>query len=72
MLEDRDGAWTLLREAEEVVRQAGVTRADQFNLLDLAVYKISVARMLGDFGTAVEFARLVDPSRIKLPERRAR
>ncbi|MCT2281251.1 hypothetical protein M3G91_26965, partial [Micromonospora chalcea] len=41
-------------------------------LLDLAVYKISVSRVLGDYGTAVDYARQVDPARIVMPERRAR
>lgn len=71
MRDDRDTAWTLLREAEDAARRAG-TAADRFNPLDLAVYKISVARVLGDYGTAVAHARQVDPTRITAPERRAR
>jgi hypothetical protein len=35
-------------------------------------YKISVSRVLGDYGTPVDYARLVDPARIVSPERRAR
>lgn len=72
MREDRDGAWDLLNEAEDAARRTGATKAGQFNMLDLAVYKISVSRVLGDYGTAVEYARLIDPSKIISLERRAR
>ncbi|WP_431947582.1 helix-turn-helix domain-containing protein [Micromonospora marina] len=72
MHDDRDTAWTLLGEAETAARRTGDTKAGQFNLLDLAVYKISVSRVLGDYGTAVDYARQVDPARIVMPERRAR
>lgn len=69
--DDRDSAHTLLNEAEAAHRQdpAG---SGHFTALDLAVYKISVARTLGDYGAAVEYARLIDPTRITSPERRAR
>lgn len=70
--DDRDGAWTLLGEAEDAVQRVSATKNERFNLLELAVYKISVSRVLGDFGTAVDYARLVDPTRITSPERRAR
>ncbi|MFV2104076.1 helix-turn-helix domain-containing protein [Micromonospora sp. LOL_024] len=72
MRDDRDGAWTLLGEAEDAARRASGIKDDRFNMLDLAVYKISVSRVLGDYGTAVDYARLVDPARIISPERRAR
>ncbi|MCW6005398.1 helix-turn-helix domain-containing protein [Micromonospora sp. CPCC 205371] len=71
MRDDRDTAWTLLGEADDAARRAG-TGAERFNALDLAVYKISVARVLGDYGTAVDYARQVDPAHITAPERRAR
>jgi len=70
--DDRETAWALLGEAEDAARRAGGTKADRFNMLELAVYKISVSRVLGDYGSAVEYARLVDPARIVSPERRAR
>ncbi|MFD0818525.1 hypothetical protein ACFQ0D_09420 [Micromonospora zhanjiangensis] len=72
MRDDRDEAWTLLGEAEDAAGRAGAAGLDRFGSLDLAVYKISVARVLGDYGTAVDFARQVDPRRIEAPERRAR
>ncbi|WP_410810742.1 hypothetical protein [Micromonospora sp. 067-2] len=64
MRDDRDSAWTLLGEAEDAARRAGDAKSERFNMLELAVYKISVSRVLGDYGTAVDFARLVDPARI--------
>ncbi|MFB9240001.1 helix-turn-helix domain-containing protein [Plantactinospora siamensis] len=70
--DDRETAWTLLGEAEDAARRVGGTNADRFNMLELAVYKVSVSRVLGDYGSAVDYARLVDPTRIVSPERRAR
>jgi len=70
--DDRDTAWSLLSEAEDAARRSDAADADRFNPLDLAVYKISVARVFGDYGTAVDYARQVDPTRITAPERRAR
>lgn len=72
MRDDRDTAWTLLGEAEDSARRTAGVESDRFNPLDLAVYKISVARVLGDYGAAVDYARQVDPARITTPERRAR
>jgi hypothetical protein len=72
MCDDRDRAWTLLGEAEDAARRAGGADVDRFSPLDLAVYKISVARVLGDYGAAVDYARQVAPTRITAPERRAR
>jgi transcriptional regulator with XRE-family HTH domain len=72
MHDDRDTAWTLLNEAEDAARRISPTPAERFNVLELAVYKISVSRMLGDYGAAVDYARQVDPARITSPERRAR
>lgn len=70
--DDRDTAWTLLGAAEDAARRVEGARSERFNMLELAVYKISVARVLGDYGTAVDYARLVDPTQIAAPERRAR
>lgn len=72
MRDDRDAAWTLLGEAESAARRIGAAKAERFSMLELAVYKISVSRVLGDYGTAVDYSRLVDPARITSPERRAR
>lgn len=70
--DDRDTAWTLLSEAENAARRIGAAKAERFSMLELAVYKISISRVLGDYGTAVDYSRLVDPARITSPERRAR
>ncbi|MGW1340342.1 helix-turn-helix domain-containing protein [Kribbella sp. NPDC002412] len=72
LCDDRDTAWTLLTETEDAARRVGATHDERFNPLELAVYKISVSRVLGDFGIAIDYARLVDPTRIASPERRAR
>jgi hypothetical protein len=61
----RDTAWTLLGEAEHPARDAG--QAARFNSTEIAVYHISVARKLGDYGAAVDFARKVDPEPSPVP-----
>jgi hypothetical protein len=71
MRDDRDTAWTLLGEADDATRRARHT-VGPLNTLDVAVYKISVARVLGDYGSAVDYAHQVDPTQITAPERRAR
>jgi transcriptional regulator with XRE-family HTH domain len=68
--DDRDTAWTLLNEAEQPARRAGAS--SRFNSTEIAVYRISVARKLGDYGAAVDFARKVNPRSITDAERRAR
>jgi hypothetical protein len=70
--DDRESAWALLGQAEDAVQRVSTTKNERFSSLELAVYKISVSRVLGDFGAAVDYARLVDPTRISSPERRAR
>lgn len=67
--DQRDSAWTLLTEAENATNRTG---SSPETALELAVYRVSVARVLGDFGSAVDHASRVDPARIRLPERRAR
>jgi hypothetical protein len=68
--DDHDTAWTLLTEADTAARAAGGEA--RFNPTEIAVYRISIARKLGDYGAAVNHARAVDPARITAPERRAR
>ncbi|MFD6563878.1 helix-turn-helix domain-containing protein [Micromonospora profundi] len=70
-LSDRRGtAWDLLAEADETSRRAGAGNC--FAGVDVALYKISVARRLGDFGAAVQYARALRPERLGSVERRAR
>ena len=70
--DDRDTAQTLLHEAETAHRAERTSDGRQFSHLDLAVYKIGVARALGDYGAAVQYAQLIDPAQITSPARRAR
>jgi hypothetical protein len=69
MRDDRDTAATLLDDAGAAIRAAD---GEALTHVDLAVYRISVARVLGDFGVAVAHARQVNPDTITSPERRAR
>ncbi|MFI1994880.1 helix-turn-helix domain-containing protein [Actinoplanes sp. NPDC020271] len=68
--DDRDAAWALLAEAEQPAHAAGTSA--RFNSTELAVYRISIARTLGDYGAAVDYSRKVDPRSITDIERRVR
>ncbi|GGK79091.1 helix-turn-helix domain-containing protein [Mangrovihabitans endophyticus] len=68
--DDRDTARTLLAEAEQPAHAAATST--RFNTTELAVYRIGVARKLGDYGAAVDYAARVDPRTIPDGERRAR
>ncbi|WP_248294269.1 hypothetical protein [Actinoplanes sp. TBRC 11911] len=68
--DDRDTAGMLLSEAEQPARAAGTST--RFNTTELAVYRIGVARKLGDYGAAVDYAGKIDPRSITDAERRAR
>jgi len=46
--------------------------SSRFDSTEIAVYRISVARKLGDYGAAVDYARKVDPRSIIDAERRGR
>lgn len=65
----RDTAWELLHEADEAARRGG---GNGFAGIDVALYRISVARVLGDFGAAVQYARALRPDQLGSVERRAR
>ncbi|MFG1649645.1 helix-turn-helix domain-containing protein [Micromonospora sp. NPDC049275] len=66
----RDTAWELLAEADEASRRSRAN--DGFAGVDVALYKISVARTLGDFGAAVQYGRALRPEQLGNVERRAR
>jgi hypothetical protein len=68
--DDRGTAWDLLDAADTAARGAGVP--DPFATADIVLYKISVCRALGDNGTALDYARALDPERIVTPVRRVR
>lgn len=68
--DDRDTAQTLLTEAEQPALEAG--KSARFNSTEIAIYRISIARKLGDYGAAVDYAGKVDRRSIFDGERLAR
>jgi transcriptional regulator with XRE-family HTH domain len=72
---DRDTARTLTTEAVQAAVRLGADgnhRFTAFGPTGVGLYRISIARVLGDYGTAIEAARRIDPAAIPLVERRAR
>lgn len=72
---DRDTARSLTAEAVEAAARLGVDgnhRFTAFGPTGVGLYRISVARALGDYGTAIEAAKQINPAAIPLVERRAR
>jgi hypothetical protein len=70
---DRDTARSLITEAAEAAeRVVAGPHATAFNPTAVGLYQISIARVLGDSGAAVEHARRIDPAGIRVVERRAR
>jgi transcriptional regulator with XRE-family HTH domain/tetratricopeptide (TPR) repeat protein len=68
--DDRAAAWQLLDRAEEATRDSGVR--EPFCVADIGLYKIGIARALGDYGSAIDYARALDPDDLMAPNRRAR
>lgn len=72
---DRNTARTLIGEAVDAADQLGVDgnhRFTAFGPTGVGLYRISIARVLGDSGAAIEAAREINPVTIPLVERRAR
>jgi transcriptional regulator with XRE-family HTH domain len=72
---DRDTAHTLIGEAVAAAGRLGVDgnhRFTAFGPTGVRLYQVSIARVPGDSGTAIEAARRIDPTAIPLTERRAR
>ncbi|WP_439386821.1 hypothetical protein [Amycolatopsis lexingtonensis] len=70
---DRNTAKSLIGEAAEAAsRVAAGPHTTAFNSTAVGLYQISIARVLGDSGTAIEHARGIDPTAIPVIERRAR
>ncbi|WP_410618598.1 hypothetical protein [Amycolatopsis sp. cmx-8-4] len=70
---DRDTAKTLILEAADAARHVSAgPHATAFNPTAVGLYQISIARVLGDSGAAIEHARRIDPAAIPVVERRAR
>ncbi|WP_239098104.1 helix-turn-helix domain-containing protein [Micromonospora qiuiae] len=70
LADQRATAWELLNEADEAGRRSGA--GGGFAGVDVALYRIGVARVLGDYGAAVEYARALRPEQLGNVERRAR
>ncbi|WP_412540581.1 helix-turn-helix transcriptional regulator [Longispora sp. K20-0274] len=66
---DGASAWSLIQEAGAA---ASRVQSGGFGGMDIALYKIGIARALGDYGAAATFSRAVNPALISTPERRAR
>lgn len=72
---DRDSALSLIGESVEAANRLGADgnhRFTAFGPTGVGLYRISVARVLGDYGTAIEAAKQVNPAAIPVAERRAR
>lgn len=69
---DRGTAKSLIAEAAEAATRVTGPHSTAFNPTAVGLYQISIARVLGDSGTAIEHARRIDPGTIPVVERRAR
>ncbi len=69
LADQRDQAYTLLREAGESIAEHG---AQGFSDNNITSYAIGVARALGDYGNAIDYARKVNLDLLGSPERQAR
>jgi hypothetical protein len=72
---DRNTARTLIGEAVDAADRLGVDgnhRFTAFGPTGVGLYRISIARVLGDSGAAIEAARQINPATIPLVERQAR
>ena len=70
---DRDTAKSLITEAAgAAARAASGSRPTEVTPTAVGLYQVSIARVLGDSGTAIEHARRIDPAGIPVVERRAR
>ncbi|MEV5967934.1 helix-turn-helix transcriptional regulator [Kribbella sp. NPDC051952] len=73
MAGDRDSARTLIDEAADAARHIlpGTNRRNPtFDRVGVDLYRISIARVLGDPGTAIDIARQINPATITTVERR--
>ncbi|UUV32359.1 helix-turn-helix domain-containing protein [Amycolatopsis roodepoortensis] len=72
---DRDTARTFIAEAVDAATRLGVDadhRYTSFGPTGVGLYQLSIARVMGDSGTAIEHARRIIPASIPSTERRAR
>jgi hypothetical protein len=71
---DRTGALDLLAEADDAASGFGEDHCDHwtgFGETNVLLHRVHVAVTLGDAGTALRYARMVDVNRIAVTERRA-
>jgi hypothetical protein len=71
---DRDTAQSLITEAGQIAHlvgdnATGLPQPALFTPIGVDLYRISIARALGDPGTAIDIARCVDPATIPTVER---
>ncbi|SBW27082.1 hypothetical protein FDG2_5148 [Candidatus Protofrankia californiensis] len=72
--DDRGGAGALLEEAAEAARHVrgdGNERWTAFGPTNVALHRVHVAVVLGDAGTALAHARMINPETVVVIERRA-
>lgn len=72
---DRDTARTFIAEAVDAASRLGVDgnhRYTSFGPTGVGLYQLSIARVMGDSGAAIEHARRINPAGIPSTERRAR
>ncbi|MQY25167.1 helix-turn-helix domain-containing protein [Nocardia aurantia] len=72
---DRDLAGTLIAEATNAtthINRDHPGHTTGFGLGSVGLYQVSIARVLGDCGAAIDAARRIDPATIPLAESRAR
>ncbi|SEP53585.1 helix-turn-helix domain-containing protein [Amycolatopsis saalfeldensis] len=72
---DRDTARTFIAEAVDAATRLGTDgnhRYTSFGPTGVGLYQLSIARVMGDSGAAIEHARRINPASIPSTERRAR
>jgi transcriptional regulator with XRE-family HTH domain len=72
---NRDAASQYMTEAATAATRLGTARSSRqpaFGHAGLTLYQVSIAQVLGDNGTAINYARKLNPSSIPTPERQGR
>jgi transcriptional regulator with XRE-family HTH domain len=72
---NRSAARDLIREASQTARRLGTDanhRYTAFGPANVILYQVSIAQVLGDNGTAIEYAKSLNPATIPTAERRGR
>jgi transcriptional regulator with XRE-family HTH domain len=72
---NRSAARDLIREASDVARRLSTDanhRYTAFGPANVTLYQVSIAQVLGDNGTAIEYAKTLNPAAIPTAERQGR